>query len=158
LWNYTSENLIALDSGDLGPNLLRVFFDPQFGFRELMGSETQWHRTMRRNIQSFRQVSFPYVITNRYRHILRIMQQRYRDFSILWDLSERNEQTLPFTTIHHSEFGSISVMSLRVSPRFLGQDVFISAYIPLRPDDTHYDRLYASVAQNRVFFFKEQVP
>jgi transcriptional regulator with XRE-family HTH domain len=162
LWGYTSQQLVLLDSGDLGPNLLRVLFDPQFGFRDMMGSTADWQRSMCQNMVSFRQVSFPYVATSRYRQILRLLQQRYRDFSILWDLSEREElhhiRTMPFTTIHFPGGEPISVMSLRVSPRFLSKDVFISAYIPLRIDDAAYQQQHANISENRVYFFRDQPP
>lgn len=160
LWGYTPQQLTLLDSGDLGPNLLRVLFDPDFGFRDLMGTEAEWHSRMGQNILSFRQVSFPYVATSRYRQIIRIMRQRYRDFSILWDLSERAginpTRTMPFTTIYQPAGDPIRVMSLRVSPRFLGKDVFISAYVPLRIDDEAYQQRHRGIRENRVYFFRDQ--
>ncbi|MBN1285499.1 MAG: helix-turn-helix domain-containing protein [Anaerolineae bacterium] len=160
LWGYTPEKLHELNSGKLGPNLLRVLFDPCFENEQYVGGPERWLANVRRSIQAFRFESFRHANSPRYRQIIGAMMSRYRDFAIQWQLTEPLTQdqsghvTRPFATIFHPEFGPMTFLSLRTPQKYLGNSVDISVYAPLISSQENYQRLLERVKINEVLFFR----
>ncbi|MCQ3933036.1 MAG: hypothetical protein DPW16_21510 [Chloroflexi bacterium] len=165
LYGYTPEKLRHLNEGELGPNLLRVLFDPEFDYMTYIGGESKWRRDVRLSLQFFRARTFRYIATARYRQIIQAMKH-FAAFDRLWDLSSNDPQielsnpdgtpTRPFTSIHHPEFGLLEFMPLRVPPRHFGPLLELIVLVPIAVREENYQRLRASIQQNKLYFFDER--
>lgn len=165
LYGYTPEKIYHLNAGELGPNLLRVLFDPEFDYMTYIGGESKWRKDVRLSLQFFRVRTFRYIATVRYRQIIHEMK-RFPAFDRLWDLSSNDPEfepghpegipTRPFISIHHPEFGLLEFMPLRVPPRHFGPLLEVIVLVPITAREDNYHRLRASIQQNRLHFFDER--
>jgi len=156
LWGYDAQTLLSLDDGDLGPNLLRVLFDSQFGGQTTYQSK-RWQEEV---VIGFRSSSFGYINTKRYRQIFRHMQKN-RDFQRVWNLIENapddwHPEQRPFLKVVHPHYGPMEFISFRIPERYLGRDVDLSVYVPVVPSEEPYRQLRNSVTDNLVYFFREE--
>lgn len=141
LWGYTPEKIALLRSG-LGPNLLRVLFEPEFDSITYKGNESVWRKDIRRSIKAFCFESFRYVNTSRFKAIKTAMM-RSADFRIYWETSDPShvETTRPIAHVEHPQYGLLEFLSLRTPVRYLGSNVDVSIYVPLASSLNNYEQL-----------------
>jgi transcriptional regulator with XRE-family HTH domain len=155
LFGYSPETIAMLHEGELGPNLMRVVFEPRFEYKRYVGGESKWRDDVLSIIQRFRALAFRYVLTDRYKTILREMKH-FSAFNKLWDLSAYSVPDLdddlhrprPFFTIYHPQFGELQFLSFRrhVNPTtdlvlFMPNSASVDAFQRFR-ESIHQDTLY----------------
>jgi transcriptional regulator with XRE-family HTH domain len=126
LYGYTPEAIRQLNQGALGPNLLRVFFDPLFDYVRYAGGEARWRTMVVRSLRTFRAVSLSYVTNARYGQVMGEMR-RYPAFDPLWEASAEPDEDggrKPVFTVQHPRYGQMAFMSLR-RPFSPGVDVLV---------------------------------
>ncbi|MBI5931876.1 MAG: helix-turn-helix domain-containing protein [Chloroflexi bacterium] len=165
LFGYTTDKIRHLNEGELGPNLLRFMFDPEFDYLTYIGGESKWRKDVRLSLQFFRARTFRYIATTRYRQIIEQMKH-FTAFDRLWDLSSNDPHvelgdpdgtpTRPFASVHHPEFGLLEFMPLRVPPRHFGPLLELIVLVPITAREDNYQRLRASIQQNKLYFFDER--
>ena len=161
LWGYTPEN-IALLNEHPGPNLLRVLFDNEF-----RKSQTR-HLTdndLRFAVAIFRTISFRYITTERYDEVVQYMSEHYPLFEHTWRDVDRNPPDIemlqtPINKVRHDVFQEIEFMSLHIPPRYVGEEVDISIYVPLSIDKyrelREFTEDYVKDTGQRVRKFRDQ--
>jgi transcriptional regulator with XRE-family HTH domain len=161
LWGYSDENVKLLNEGSLGPNLLRVLFDPLFATQRTNAHQDK--SSLERGLRHFRRLSFRYIGTERYQQI-RSEMDKYPQFKRLWPLAggesdDDMEQRVARLEEHinHPRFGYLEMLSLRVPKRYLQNqtNIDLSIYIPTNADQSqrNYQKLKSSIAFNRVHTF-----
>ncbi len=138
MWGYTDEAINILRDGELGSNLLRVYFDEEIRKHQ---SVVRTSNELIRALSIFRTVSFPYVTSTRYEQIVRCMMETYPTFGQLWREIEQHPNSniegydilnrLPTNKVEHKDYGEVEFMALRVPQRYVGEGVDISVYVPL---------------------------
>lgn len=159
LRGFNQEALRELDEGDLGPNLLRVLFDPYFQQASTAVNEKNIRVEA---VWAFRAASFRYVRTKRYRFLINELK-RYPEFERAWRLSEslpdygseNAERRQPVSRIDLPRFGEMELLSLRLPQRYFGE-IEVAVYVPLASSEQQYQTFRDSVAQNSVTFFRER--
>ncbi len=163
LFGYTQEDLMRMDQG-LGPNLLRVLFDPEFQEHHYGGRAAEWGSlSLTVAAWKFRIASFKYQHTKRYQQIVDGVG-KYRGFGLAWhgsltidehwegDVSARQ----PTVHVHHPAFGRMEFYTLNVPQRDLTEELNVTVYVPVASSADAYDKLRKQVTDNAVYFFREQ--
>ena len=112
-----------------------------------------------RSLKAFRRESFRFVGTPRYEEIMNAMNKNRR-FRAYWELSMDDE--IPVAIVARPEAqiynpsGIIKFWSLRTAPKFLGDDIDISIYVPLDSQQEIYQQVQSSIqGANHTYFFDD---
>ena len=87
------------------------------------------------------------------------LAEKYRDFAVLWaylqdaTLFEGMDEGQIITTVTHSQFGEMKIMSLRMAERYLPWDVNVWIQVPLAVSEEKYLLFQESIQENKVYFF-----
>jgi hypothetical protein len=160
LWGHTPQTINALNTERIGPNLLRVMFDPLFQHKsKVFGNEIQIREDLLRGLYAFRVSSMPYVTTHRYKTIIEGMQ-RYPEFQYYWAASEGltdiPNSLRPLSKIQHATLGIIEFMSLRIPEKYLGNSMEVSVYVPMASSESAYQQIRDKMKLNHVYFFRRE--
>ena len=160
IFGYDQQKRDLLQKPPLKSNLLRILFDEKFNNAEYVGGESKWRENAMRSLRAFRRESFRFVGTTRYKEIMDEMNKNRR-FRAYWELSMDDEDT-PSTKVARPEakiynpLGIINFWSLRTAPKFLGDDIDISIYIPVDTTQDRYQQLQDNIAApNQTYFFDD---
>lgn len=160
IFGYDEETRKRLQQPPLKSNLLRILFDKQFNNAQYVGGDVKWRENAMRSLKAFRRESFRFVGTPRYNEIMDGMNKN-RQFRAYWELSMDDDDTpsnkvaRPEAQIYHP-IGIIKFWSLRTAPKFLGDDIDISVYVPLDATEDIYQDLQKSIAGvNQTYFFDD---
>lgn len=160
IFGYDAATRERLQQAPLKSNLLRILFDKQFNNATYVGGEVKWRENAMRSLRAFRRESFRFVGTPRYKEIMDGMNKN-RQFRAYWELSmddgdtPSNKVARPEAQIYHS-IGIIKFWSLRTAPKFLGDDIDISVYIPQDATEDIYRNLQDSISGvNQTYFFDD---
>lgn len=157
---FSDKHIKLLREGELRSQVLRVYLDPEFGMRELLG-ETQWQLQTESAMYMMNLLSTKYVLTSRYKQIMGNLK-KYPEFEELWQKSTagstaRNGQRAgyrnPIITFQHPKYGAISLLKLTIPPSFVGGDAVVFGHMPSYDTYSNYLRLQAAISDNRVDFF-----
>ena len=81
----TDEHLEILRDGELGSNILRVYFDDRFGVKDLFGgSSEEWRKQAENTLSIFHEKSFRYRDKPRYDEVVRKMKDSPTAFENMW--------------------------------------------------------------------------
>ncbi|MCZ7538811.1 MAG: hypothetical protein M5U29_02600 [Anaerolineae bacterium] len=159
--NMTDKRIEEFSSGALGPNRLRMLFDPSFGMEELLKGEHMWQWTAKKLLWLFRNTSFRYMATNRYGKIIKEMRKfrRFRRIfeEVLTGTTEMRHPSIfspsyiePEIQIHHPEFNLLIFLLLEYPIEYTGSELRLFVYAPKH----HYSRFFESVTHNDVTFYE----
>lgn len=155
LWSY-NDKIAKMQEDPVGPNILRLIIDEAFNNKQAVGGPDIWHDKIEQALQAFYIESFRYVNTERYRQIIRGMEQ-YRIFQVYWnqiapnpEYSNKNTYK-PFASVFNKKYskkGPLNFLSLRTPSKYLGNKVDISIYIPLFDSQKGYQLLFEEVGED----------
>ena len=154
LWGYDDAKLKRLKKPPLGPNVLKVLFDPEFEGVTYKGGQDRWAADISRSIQAFRFESFRHVNSKRHQDIVAAMQQ-YVPFVTRWNASEpsldhvNGQPTRPIAKVFHPDYGELEFLSLRTPTKYMGSRVDLSIYVPVTSSVEKYQELQADVKKNK---------
>jgi len=159
VFGYDEKMRKTLQKPPLKSNLLRILFDEQFNNADYVGGEVKWRENVMRSLKAFRRESFRFVGTPRYEEIMKEMNKNRR-FRAYWELSMEDE--MPSSKVARPEaqiynpVGIINFWSLRTAPKFLGDDIDISIYVPVDTKQDIYQKIQSSIqGGNQTYFFDD---
>lgn len=159
VFGYDEKMRKMLQKPPLKSNLLRILFDEQFNNADYVGGEVKWRENVMRSLKAFRRESFRFVGTPRYEEIMNEMNKNRR-FRAYWELSMEDET--PSSKVARPEaqiynpVGIINFWSLRTAPKFLGDDIDISIYVPVDTKQEIYQKVQLSIqGGNQTYFFDD---
>lgn len=159
VFGYDEATREQLQKPPLKSNLLKILFDKQFKNAQYVGGEVKWRENAMRSLKAFRRESFRFVGTPRYKEIMDGMNKN-RQFRAYWELSMDDDTpstkiARPEAQVYHP-IGIIKFWSLRTAPKFLGNNIDISVYIPQDATEDIYQDLQDSIhGMNKTYFFDE---
>ena len=159
IFGYDETKRKILQKPPLKSNLLRILFDEQFENADYVGGDVKWRENAMRSLKAFRRESFRFVGTPRYEEIMHEMNKNRR-FRAYWELSMDDETPAarvarPEAQIYNPA-GIIKFWSLRTAPKFLGDDIDISIYVPLDTKQEIYQKVQSSIqGGNQTYFFED---
>jgi hypothetical protein len=158
LYSLDRDRLIALDSGPLGPNMLRMQFEEQFNVKRNHSNNLDlWEAEIVRNIRALRAESFRYQATTRYRQIYAELE-KFPNFKHLWERAgKQNRDGLliePKLEAHHPDFGHLRFLVTRFPHGYISSDTIFTVLSPINLTDEAQIRLRDAVEEIEVHEFK----
>lgn len=129
----------------IGFNILRIIFDPDIGYRELVGRKV-WDEIATYNILLFRGTTIPYRSTPYFKHLINHLRKmgnfRWRWEEIYWQEGDYTGGGLKYS-FNHPDWGQVNYLA--VESRVL-TTVGTLTLVVYTPTDVHTSQAFAQLA------------
>jgi hypothetical protein len=159
--DVTDPKLTRLNSGLLGPNILRLYFDETYKLQEYFGGYERWRNHVKRNIKAFQVISKAHTHTDRYIHVVTTLAQLYPEFIQIWDEIEREKQqedgipVSPFVTIFHPLLGGkpLRFAKFELPQNYLATSLHFFGHFPDAETLGDYFQFFGMKSENKLYDF-----